>query len=141
MPSIFEDFFQGSNDFLDSTVNLFTTGDFATSRRRAREKEKKQQGKEAAVARTNEQLFTQILKDPTISNVTRGELLSSFSASGEQIVASDFGSIESTFLTAQAGVAPTFKARQKTEEFLRVTRDKPGASQTRFVDSVRNVGI
>jgi len=136
--------FVGKDSLIDQAFGLFergenliTDGTFETD---AQIDEKKRNAKILANASRNKTLFNEIMQDQTISEVTRGELLKRFDTLG---VLDDgaFSSISGTFSQAKEGIGSKFKARQATEEFLQITRDKPGQKQTRFVDSVSNLGV
>jgi len=92
------------------------------------------------VHRRKDNLFQEITSDETISDRTRAELLQRLDAfdPGDD---GAFASAKAEFEKAKEGIEPKFRARQKTEEFLKITRDKPGQRQTRFVDSFNNLGL
>lgn len=123
--------------FTESVENVFTQGIFATD---VDIEGRKRDERILANASRNQILFNEIMQDEAISEITRGELLKRFDTLG---VLDDgaFSSITSTFGKAKEGIDPKFRARQATEEFLSITRDRPGQRQTRFVDSVSNLGV
>jgi len=117
--------------------NLITEGVFETTESITGKRRKE---RILANSERNKVLFNEIIQDQTISEITRGELLNRFDTLG---VLDDgaFGSLSTTFSQAKEGIAPKFRARQATEEFLAITRDRPGQRQTRFVDSAGNLGV
>lgn len=92
-------------------------------------------------------LLTEIEEDETISQATKEELAQSvlnIRKDAGANLSSVFGTISSlkdvreTFLKAQEGIEPKFKARQNTEALFEVLTDQPGRQQTLLSSSNRN---
>ena len=121
----------------EMATNFLATGLFDTDKQK---KERDRSQRIIANSARNRTFFNEVMEDKTISEVTRGELLKRFDTMG---VLDDgaFSSLNTEFGDAKEGIGGKFRARQSTEEYLKITRDKPGQRQTRFVDSVSNLGV